>query len=119
MAEENSEQRIPTAIRTIEEQSEKISKKLWFLDLKFTQFFTPKLIGVVFVLFILATVIGAVWVGVYAVLTLPLLQAIFVFIVDAIVFVVLAICFRVFLETFLVLFRIAEHLSYLRYLEKD
>jgi hypothetical protein len=119
MAEENSEKRIPSAIRTIGEQSEKISKKLWFLDLKFTQFFTPKLIGFVFVLFILTTVIGLVCVGVYVVLALPLLQAIFVFIVEAIIFVVLAICLRVFLETFLVLFRIAEHLSYLRYLEKD
>ena len=39
----------PQAIRAASQAADDVSKKLWFLDLKFEQFATPRLIGFVFV----------------------------------------------------------------------
>ena len=40
-------ERARQTLRKAEEQAEKVAAKLWFLDLKFSQFFTPKLVGAV------------------------------------------------------------------------
>ena len=120
-ASSTTPQPLPAAntIKSIEQQAEKISKKLWFLDLKFTEFFTPRLIGVVYVLFMLLTTGLTIWGCFYALWTLPVIKAAFAIVGLVIYLAISAVCFRVFLETFLVVFRIAEHLSYLKYLKKD
>lgn len=114
-------QALPAAntIKNIEQQAEKISNKLWFLDLKFTEFFTPRLIGVVYALFMLLTTGLTIWGCFYALWTLPVIKAAIAMVALVIYLAISAVCFRVFLETFLVVFRIAEHLSYLKYLKKD
>jgi hypothetical protein len=109
----------PEALKRASESVEQVSQKLWFLDLKFTEFATPRLIGFVFAAYLLLSVLAEVAVIFYALLNMPVIQATFGIVFEAIFLVFLAICFRVFLETFLVIFRIAEHLSYLRYLKKD
>jgi len=94
-----------------------VSSKLWFLDLRFEQFATPRLIGFVFVASLL--LLGLIGVGAigYGLWTLPALQALIVGIVVVIELVILAICLRVFLECCLIAFKIADHLSHLRHLE--
>ena len=109
----------PEAIRAATQAADEVSQKLWFLDLKFEEFATPRLIGFVFVAGLLLLSLLAVGLAGYAFLNLPILKAVFVIIFDLIVLIVLAIGLRVFLECCLVGFRIAEHLSYLRYLKTD
>jgi len=107
----------PDSLRLATETAENVSRKLWFLDLRFEQFATPRLIGFVFVASLL--LLGLVGVGAigYGLWTLPALQALFVGIFVVIELVILAICLRVFLECCLIAFRIADHLSHLRHLE--
>jgi hypothetical protein len=105
------------SIRLATETVENVSNKLWFLDLRFEQFATPRLIGFVFVASLL--LLGLIGVGAigYGLWTLPALQALIVGIVVVIELVILAICLRVFLECCLIAFKIADHLSHLRHLE--
>ena len=107
----------PDAIRAATQAADDVSKKLWFLDLKFEQFATPRLIGFVFVASLLMfALIGVVAVG-YAFLNMPVLKAAFVSVFVLLELLFLAVGMRVFLEGCLVVFRIAEHLSHLRYLK--
>lgn len=109
----------PGAIRAATQAADDVSQKLWFLDLKFEQFATPRLIGFVFVASLLLMALVGVGVIGYAILNRPLIQAVFISIAMLIEIVVFAIAMRVFLECCLVVFRIAEHLSYLRYLKPN
>jgi GYF domain 2/Domain of unknown function (DUF4282) len=109
----------PEAIRAATQAADEVSQKLWFLDLKFEEFATPRLIGFVFVAALSLLPLVASGVLGYAFLNLPVIKAVFVVIVDLIGLTILAIGLRVFLEFCFVGFRIAEHLSYLRYLETD
>ncbi|MEZ6126822.1 MAG: GYF domain-containing protein [Planctomycetaceae bacterium] len=107
----------PDSLRLATETAENVSRKLWFLDLRFEQFATPRLIGFVFVAsLLLLAMIGIGAIG-YALFTLPALQALIVGITVVIEIVILAICLRVFLECCLIAFKIADHLSHLRHLE--
>lgn len=109
----------PEAIRAATQAADEVSQKLWFLDLKFQEFATPRLIGFVFIAALLLLSLTGIGFAVYAFLNLPVIKAVFVIIFDLIVLIMLAIGLRVFLECCLVGFRIAEHLSYLRYLKTD
>lgn len=109
----------PEAFRVATETADQVSQKLWFLDLKFDHFATPKLIGFIFAATLICLVLLAAGIVVYALLNYPALKAAFIVVVDVILLALLAISFRVFLEFCLIKFRIAEHLSYLRYLQKD
>jgi len=109
----------PEAIRVATDTADQVSQNLWFLDLKFERFATPKLIGFVFAATLICLVLLAGGLAIYVLLNYPALQAVFILAVDVILLALLAISFRVFLEICLIGFRIAEHLSYLRYLEKD
>ena len=113
------DRRPPEAIRAATQAADDVSQKLWFLDLKFQQFATPRLIGFVFVvalLILLLTGVGAIG---YALWTLPAIQAAFVSLVIVIEIVFFAVVLRVFLECCLIAFRISDHLSHLRHLRPN
>lgn len=117
-AKDNSPpRRPPQAIQAATQAAEDVSQKLWFLDLQFEQFATPRLIGFVFIGSLLLLVLLGVGAVAYAIWTLPVIQAVLVVIAVFIELVIFAICLRVFLECCLVGFRIAEHLSNLRFLK--
>jgi hypothetical protein len=84
--------------------------------LKFEQFATPRLIGFVFLLWLVLAAIGFVVFSVYVFIVLPAIQAIISIVLQAIFLLISAVLVRVFLEAFLVIFRIAEHLSSLQLL---
>ena len=108
----------PESFRIATDAAMQVSQRLWFLDLKFEQFATPRLIGVVFAAAIIVMAFFACGLAIYVLLNFPALQAIFILLFDFALLVLFAIGFRVFLECCLVGFRIAEHLSYLKYLQK-
>ena len=107
------------SVQTVTDTADEVSQKLWFLDLRFEQFATPKLIGFVFATSLAALVLLTVGAAGYAFLNFPVIKAVFIVLVDIVLFALLAVAFRVCLESFLVIFRIAEHLSYLRHLQRD
>jgi hypothetical protein len=100
-----------------EEQAEKVAAKLWFLDLKFSRFFTPKLVGAVWALYVCLVVVFFLCGIVYDVLNLSVLLVPFVMLVQFIALLFAVISARVVLEAILVIFRISEHLEALKHLE--
>lgn len=105
--------------RAATDAAEQVSQKLWFLDLKFERFATPKLIGFVFTAFLVCLVLLAGAVAAYTLLNYPALQAAFIIALDLFLLALLAISVRVYLELCLLGFRMVEHLSYLRHLQKN
>ena len=101
-------------IADMERKTEVVTQKLWFFDLKFSQFATPRLIGFVFLLYLLLACVGCVTFAGYAMLHMPLLHAVASIAAYIIAAIISAILVRVFLEAFLVVFRIAESLQYLK-----
>jgi len=104
-------------IRKAEEQAEKVAAKLWFLDLKFSQFFTPKLIGVLWAIYLCLVVFTFLGSAVWFLLVLPALFALLAIIFQFIVLTFALIFTRIVLEVFMVIFRVAEHLEPLKHLE--
>jgi len=105
------------ALQRATDTADQVSQKLWFLDLKFERFATPKLIGFVFASALICLVLTAGAAAIYALLNYPALQAAFIVVVDIILLSLLAIGFRVYLEVCLIAFRVTEHLSHLTYLQ--
>lgn len=113
-----SEDRARRALGEAARKAEAIDKKFWFLDLKFTQFATPRLIGFVFMLYLVLSVLSFAGSTFYFLMTLPILFAAAAIIADLIITLISAVMVRVFLEAFLVVFRIAESLTELRHLQR-
>ncbi len=114
MAEQN---RTHAVIDTTTRTAENVSNKLWFLDLKFEQFATPRLIGFVFFMWMILAALSVVGTVGYAFATMPVWLAALVIVADLVLSIISAILVRVSLEAFLVIFRIAEHLRHLKHLE--
>lgn len=114
-----SQRELPIDVQAIGEKAEEINQKLWFLDLKFEHFFTPRLIGLVFMTYVIVSCLGYIAFVLYGVWNEPLVTVIVGSIVMLIFWVASIVYVRVILETFLVFFKIAEHLSFLRYLKND
>ena len=104
-------------LQKAEEHADKVAAKLWFLDLKFTQFFTPKLVGALWAIYLCLLVLAFVASAVQTVMHINPLFAIFVILFQFVVMVFAAISARVFLEFILVMFRVAERLEPLQNLE--
>ncbi len=94
-----------------EEQAEKVAAKLWFLDLKFSRFFTPKLVGPLWAIYLCLVVILFLESTVYDVLHMGLFIAAFAIVVQFIFLVFAVIAGRVVLEVLLAIFRAAERLG--------
>lgn len=110
---------VAKVIGTTTKTAKQVSQKLWFLDLKFEQFATPRLIGVVFLLWMLLCAVACAGTLVYAVITMPIWLAAIVMTGNILASLLSAICIRVILETFLVMFRMVEHLENLKYLKEN
>jgi len=93
-----------------------LTDRVGFLDLKFQQFATPHLIGVVFTLALVVLTVCFLGGVVYTLWTFPVIKAAFTIVGLMIFYGFLAVCLRVYLELCVVVFRIAEHLSHLRHL---
>lgn len=98
--------------------AKEVSKKLWFLDLNFEQFATPRLIGVVFLLWMILAALSVVGTLVYVVITMPVWLAALVLVGHLISAIISAVILRVTLEIFLIIFRLVEHLENLKYLRE-
>lgn len=109
----------PETIRAATEAADQVSQKLWFLDLKFERFATPSLIGFIFAVVLAGLAILACVGIVHSLFNRPVVQAAFYSVGILLACTVWAVIARVILESCLLAFRIAEHLSYLRYLKQD
>jgi hypothetical protein len=98
-------------IETAATRAEQVSKRFWLLDLKFEQFVTPKLLGVMWTLYLLLTALGIAAFVAYAMWTLPVVQAAIAIGVYLLATVFGVMLVRVILETFLVAFRAVERLK--------
>jgi len=94
-----------------EEQSEKVAAKLWFLDLKFKRFFTPKLAGPLWAIYSCLAVVLFLGSVVYDLFNLGLFFAPFAIVVQFTFLVVAVIFARIVLEAALAIVRAAEHLE--------
>jgi hypothetical protein len=108
------DKRARETVDAVNKHSEEVSKKLWFFDLKFESFFTPKLIGFAFLAWMTIAAISLAASAVWALLTIPALQAAAAIIGEALTLLVMTIMVRVLLENTLVFFRVAEHLQHLK-----
>jgi hypothetical protein len=106
------------ALDTAGEAVDGFADRVGFLDLKFERFATPHLIGLVFTLALVVLSLGFLSFVVYMLFVheTTAVKAVLGIVAAAILYGFLAVCLRVFLELSVVVFRIAEHLSYLRYL---
>lgn len=104
------------ALPSAEDAVARLAERVKFLDLKFQQFATPHLIGVVFALALVVLLISFVYWTDHALTVLTAKKAAFAIVGLVIAHGFLAVCLRVFLELCVVVFRIAEHLSHLRHL---
>jgi hypothetical protein len=103
--------------RKAEEHAEKVAEKLWFLDLKFSQFFTPKLIGALWALYLCLAVILFVVGTLSDLFNAGLFPALLHMVVHIVALAFSLVFGRVMLEVILVTFRIAESLEPLKHLE--
>jgi hypothetical protein len=115
--EADTTDRARRTLQKAEEQAEKVAAKLWFLDLKFTRFFTPKLVGALWAIFLCLVVVFFLGSTVYYLATLNALYAIVMIAVQVLVLLFAVISTRIVLEVFLVIFRMTEYLEPLKHLE--
>jgi hypothetical protein len=97
--------------RKAEEQAEKVASTLWFLDLKFTRFFTPKLIGVVWAVYLCLVAMLFLFSSFGCLLTMNPFHALVTIFVQFVALIFAVVSGRVVLESILVIFRIAESLE--------
>lgn len=115
--ETDAAERARRTFRKAEEQAEKVAAKLWFLDLKFSRFFTPKLVGAVWALYLCLAAVLFLAGTVYWLCTQNAFIALLAIIVQFIFLLFVVISTRIDLEVILVIFRAAEHLEPLKHLE--
>ena len=116
--EPDAAERARRTLRMAEEQADKVAAKLWFLDLKFSRFYTPKLVGPLWAIYLCLVVIFFLSSAVYDVLNINLFIAPFAIVVQFIFLSFAVIFTRIILEVVLVIFRVAENLEPLKHLER-
>jgi len=100
-----------TLLQKVAQASDDVSTKLWFLDLKFKTFATPSLVGFAFLAVMLIGMMALAATTFHALWNYPALQAIGGIVAAAILLLLAIILVRVFFESLLIAFRIAEHLK--------
>ena len=116
--EKNLDRKARETVQAVAKTSEEVSQKLWFLDLKFETFATPKLLGFAFLAWMILALVALAATAVQAMLRYPALQAILGTVACAASLILATIIVRVFLESLLIAFRIAEHLKHLETIAK-
>jgi hypothetical protein len=119
MPEKDPAERARQAFQKAEEHADKVAAKLWFLDLKFSHFFTPKLAGALWAIFLCLIAIQFLLATFQAlsVLASHPFACLGGILLALATLAFAAVCSRVVLEVFLVTFRIAERLENLKHLE--
>jgi hypothetical protein len=112
-----SSPRARQTFRKAEEHADKVASKLWFLDLKFEHFFAPKLVGALWALYLCLIVLAFVVSSIHSLFTMNAFFALLTICGEFLLLIFAAIFTRVMLEMFLVMFRVAERLENLKYLE--
>jgi hypothetical protein len=112
-------ERARQAFQKAEEHADLVADKLWYLDLKFTHFFTPKLAGALWAIFLCLIGIQFLISFFQSLALLPSHPFLSLggTLLALVGLVFGAVCSRVVLEVLLVTFRIAERLENLKYLE--
>jgi hypothetical protein len=105
--------RAAEGFRVAADAADRFSSNAGFLDLKFTTYLTPKLIGLIFVVSLVFLALSFVGSTIYALWTQPALLALFVIFCNLVAVVLMAIWIRVLLEVCLLGFRAVEHLKQL------
>jgi hypothetical protein len=112
-------ERARQAFQKAEEHADKVAAKLWFLDLKFAHFFTPKLAGALWAIFLCLIAIQFLisFFQSLAMLASHPFMSMGGMLLALVGLVFGVVCSRVVLEVLLVMFRIAERLEDLKHLE--
>lgn len=92
-------------------RADQMSKRFWLLDLKFEQFVTPRLVGVMWSLYLLIAILSFAAFVVYALWAFPVIQAALAIALNLILTIFAMMLVRVVLEIFLVAFRAVERLK--------
>ncbi len=104
-------------IKKAEEQAEKVAAKLWFLDLKFSQFYTPKLAGPTWALYFCVVIIVFLTDSFNSLNTMKALPAFWAILHEFIILAFSLVFFRILLEVFLVIVQTSDRLAPLKHLE--
>jgi len=112
-------ERARQAFQKAEEQAEKMADKLWFLDLKFNHFFTPRLAGALWAIFLCLIAITYLIATLQSLSLLPKnpFSALAGMLLALVSFVFAAVFSRVVVEVLLVIFRIGQRLEDLKHFE--
>jgi hypothetical protein len=119
MPEADPAERARQAFQKAEKQADKVAAKLWFLDLKFSYFFTPRLAGALWAIFLCLIAIIYLSSTFQSLSLLPTqpFSALAGMLLSLVSLVFAAVFSRVVLEVLLATFRIAERLEDLKHLE--
>jgi hypothetical protein len=101
-------------IQALGEKAEEINQKVWFLDLKFSRFVTPKLIGGLFAVYIILFLLGAAGILIYGIFNDTIINVALGAVGLVIVGTLNLVIVRVLMEIALVIFRIEDHLAAIR-----
>lgn len=104
----------PINVQALGEKAEEMNQKVWFLDLKFSRFVTPKLIGGLFAVYIIFFLFGAAGILIYGIFNDTIINVALGAVGLVIVGTLSLVIVRVLMEIALVIFRIEDHLSALR-----
>jgi len=115
--EPDTAERARETFRKAEEHADKVADKLWFLDLKFSHVFAPKLVGALWAIYLCISVLGFLISAFQTVVTTKLLFVPFVVLFQFLGLLFALVLGRVVLEALLVVFRMGEHMEHLRHLE--
>lgn len=98
------------ALLNAQQKADEVAGALWFLDLKFKRLISASIIRGVWMAYVIIVVLGLVLGLVGSILEYPILHALRNFVGLLFICAISTLFFRLFLEAFLVIFRISEDL---------
>lgn len=101
-------ERARRTMRMAEEQSEKVAAKLWFLDLKFSRFFTPKLAGPLWAICACLAVLLFLGSAAYDLFNMSIFFSPWAILIQFLIMLCTVIAARVILEAAVAVVRVAE-----------
>jgi hypothetical protein len=101
---------LQSTFRDAQRKADEAAGVLWFLDLKFNKFVTSTIIRVVWSLYLAFAVLSLIFGFIGGILNYPILEAIMWWGLSLIFYTFMTLMLRMFLEGFMVIFRMAEHL---------
>lgn len=102
---------LQSTLRDVQQTAEKAAGTFWFFDLKFDRFVTGPIIRIVWAVYLLFGSLGLVFTVVGSIFKYPILEAALWSGLSIVGFIFLALMLRVWLEAFMVIFRMSERLQ--------